>query len=441
MQQFAGRVYGPIFAVGQAFWQLGEGNYWGHNAIIRTRAFAACCGLPVLPGTEPFGGHILSHDFVEAALLRRAGWQVWMAPDLGGSYEESPPTLVDFAKRDRRWCQGNLQHLMVLPSAGLHPVSRLHLVIGIMSYVSSPLWFGFLMAGLAVAVRDVLIPPQYFPPEGTLFPDWPVIHTALAEGLFAWAFAMLIIPRLLGVAVLLADPPARRASGGALAVMGSAALEILFSTVLAPVMMVFQTTFVFDVLRGRDSGWTRQRREDGTLGWREAMRVHRVHLIAGLAIAAVVWTFTPSLLVWLSPVIAGLVLSPALSVATASRRLGLLFRRLGLFVIPEEAHPPWELSRTNALAAARTPATAAPALSRLLADPAALAVHLASLPVHQEGSPGDEEALASALTRIAGAGGRLDRARLTPRETTAVLFDAPSLMRLAGFAEEARAAA
>ncbi len=145
LQQFAGRVYGPLIAHGVAWWHGADSNYWGHNALIRTQAFAEQAGLPELPGRKPFGGHILSHDFVEAALIRRAGWGIHMVPALAGSYEESPPTLTDLAIRDRRWCQGNLQHIAVLPASGLHWVSRLHLLTGIGSYVMAPLWLLFLV--------------------------------------------------------------------------------------------------------------------------------------------------------------------------------------------------------------------------------------------------------------------------------------------------------
>lgn len=139
MQQFAGKVAGPVVGAGLAYWQAGNSNYWGHNAIIRTRAFIDCCGLPKLKGKGPFGGFILSHDFVEAALIARGGWSAWLLPELKGSYEECPPSMIDFAARDRRWCQGNLQHIKVLISRGLHPVSRVHFLTGIMSYLSSPL--------------------------------------------------------------------------------------------------------------------------------------------------------------------------------------------------------------------------------------------------------------------------------------------------------------
>ena len=147
IQQFAARLYSPAFAAGLNFWQQGVGNYWGHNAIIRVPPFLANCGLPVLPGSAPIGGKILSHDFVEAALMLDAGWQVWFAYDLEGSYEESPPNLTEYVKRDRRWCQGNLQHIWFLLARNIQPISRIHLVQGILAYVSAPLLVLFVVLG------------------------------------------------------------------------------------------------------------------------------------------------------------------------------------------------------------------------------------------------------------------------------------------------------
>jgi membrane glycosyltransferase len=161
-QQFAGRLYGPMLAAGIAWWHGSEGNYWGHNAIIRVRAFALYAGLPELSGRKPFGGHIMSHDFIEAALMRRGGWAIHMAPTLRGSYEESPPTLSDFAARDRRWCQGNLQHLALLPTRGFHWISRLHLLTGIGSYLTAPLWLIFLIFGILVSLQAQFVRPEYF---------------------------------------------------------------------------------------------------------------------------------------------------------------------------------------------------------------------------------------------------------------------------------------
>ena len=180
MTQFAGRVYGPLVAAGLSAWHGRDGNYWGHNAIIRTRAFAEACGLPELKGRKPFGGHVLSHDFVEAALIRRAGWAVYMLPGLTGSYEETPPCLIDLATRDRRWAQGNLQHMKIVGAKGLHWVSRVHLIQGIMSYLASPLWLMLLLAGLLLATVARHTTPNYFPDSFSLFPVWPVFDPELA---------------------------------------------------------------------------------------------------------------------------------------------------------------------------------------------------------------------------------------------------------------------
>jgi membrane glycosyltransferase len=209
-QQFAGRLYGPMLAAGIAWWHGSEGNYWGHNAIIRIRAFAQYAGLPELGGRKPFGGHIMSHDFIEAALMRRGGWAIHMAPTLRGSYEESPPTLSDFAARDRRWCQGNLQHLALLPTRGFHWISRLHLLTGIGSYLTSPLWLAFLMVGILVSLQAQFVRPEYFPKGYSLFPQWPAQDPVLAAWVFAGTMGMLIVPKVLAFLVLAFDRDASR---------------------------------------------------------------------------------------------------------------------------------------------------------------------------------------------------------------------------------------
>src|SRR5690606_32740800 len=199
LQQFAGRLYGPVIARGTAAWQGTDGNYWGHNAMIRTRAFAQACGLPDLPGRKPFGGHILSHDFVEAALIRRAGWQVRMDPDLRGSFEGAPPSLIDSAARDRRWAQGNLQHVKVIGARGLRWPSRVHFAIGIGSYLMSPIWLAMLVTGGMLALRAGLAQPRYFADTFQLFPDWPVFDAERMLGLLPLATGRLLLPKFLGL--------------------------------------------------------------------------------------------------------------------------------------------------------------------------------------------------------------------------------------------------
>jgi len=160
--QFAAVLYSPMLATGIAFWQTGAANYWGHNAIIRVQAFLDHCGLPTLPGKAPFGGDILSHDFVEAAMLRRAGWDVFLLADLEGSYEEVPCNIIDYATRDRRWVQGNIQHLGILDAGGLHPISRLHFLLGATAYISSLIWLLMLVLSTADAVVRALHSNEYF---------------------------------------------------------------------------------------------------------------------------------------------------------------------------------------------------------------------------------------------------------------------------------------
>ena len=244
LQQFAGRVYGPLIAHGIAWWHGAEGNYWGHNALIRTLAFAESAGLPELPGRKPFGGLIMSHDFVEAALMRRAGWAIHMVPALPGSYEECPPSLTDLAIRDRRWCQGNLQHAAVLPARGLHPISRLHLLTGIGSYITAPLWLLFLLCGILIAVQARFVPPNYFPAGHSLFPQWPVIDPVRAMWMFVGTMALLLIPKLLGAFTLRRVD--RRGCGGLLRLLASLVLETLLAGLMAPVVMLTQSLHVVD---------------------------------------------------------------------------------------------------------------------------------------------------------------------------------------------------
>ena len=189
IQQFAARLYGPMFAAGMHYWQLGDSPYWGHNAIIRVEPFMQYCGLPRLSGKPPFGGDIMSHDFVEAALLGRARWSIWLAFDLPGTWEETPGSLLEEMQRDRRWCQGNLQHLRLLFTEGIVRVHRGLFLNGIFSYVSAVLWLGFLIVSTVEAVLWSLWGPDYFPTERSLFPTWPVWRPERVEALFGSVFA------------------------------------------------------------------------------------------------------------------------------------------------------------------------------------------------------------------------------------------------------------
>ena len=282
IQQFSSSVYGPIHTAGLAFLQGADGNYWGHNAIIRVHAFMQHCGLPRLPGKPPFGGEIMSHDFIEAALLRRAGWEVWMAPDIGGSFEEPPPTLLDYLIRDRRWCQGNLQHLRIVFAQGLTLPSRLHLAMGIMSYVSSPLW----LLLLVVSVVDMMSAKPSAPPAiSGCIPRCrcSVSHAAELVMLVLATLVLLYGPKLLAVIAVLESPEATRAHGGAGAVLWSALWELLFATLMAPIVMLQHSWFVFSILMGMATGWNAQTRTDRALPLGLVARKFAVHTMIGLA--------------------------------------------------------------------------------------------------------------------------------------------------------------
>src|SRR5208337_696634 len=229
VQQFAARIYGPVIAVGLSEWMGRDGNYWGHNAIIRTEAFAAHCGLPDLRGRPPWGGHIMSHDFVEAALMRRAGYAVYMLPTLGGSYEESPPSLIDLSTRDRRWCQGNLQHIRILFGRGFHWATRQHFLTGIFGYLTSPLWLLQLLVGIALVFQASYFRPEYFTAEFGIFPVWPRFDAERSLELFALTMAILLAPKLFGLVVALSDGPTRRESGGVFGLLVSTLFEVALS--------------------------------------------------------------------------------------------------------------------------------------------------------------------------------------------------------------------
>ena len=348
LQQFAARVHGPVVAEGLAAWQGSDGNFWGHNAIIRTRAFAQSCGLPTLPGRKPFGGPILSHDFVEAALMRRAGWRVEMASRLLGSWEECPPSLIDAAIRDRRWAQGNLQHLKVIGASGLAMPNRIHMGMGVMSYAISLLWLSLIVCGFALAVQAHVIRPEYFTAEFQLFPSWPRFDSERMIRLFFITLAILFLPKLLGIIRALTVREIRAGCGGAGQIIASFFAEILVSALYAPIMMLIHSRQIYEIITGQDAGWSAQRRGAGGTSWRDAWRRHRWHLAIGIAMGIGAGFLSTGILAWLSPTLAGLVLAVPLSMASGSTRIGRAFRRLGLLVIPEEIRPPAIFHRREA---------------------------------------------------------------------------------------------
>jgi membrane glycosyltransferase len=377
-QQFAGSVYGAILGDGLAWWTRSEGNFWGHNAIIRTEAFMSCAGLPVLSGEPPFGGPILSHDFVEAALLRRGGWSVRIASDLAGSYEEGPSSVVDVAIRDRRWCQGNLQHARVVGGRGLHWVSRLHLMAGIMSYLASPIWLLFVISALALGVQYESARQQYFAHVPTLFPLWPRIDPERALRLFVLTMGVLFGPKVLGWLSVVVRPRRLRAYGGLRRVTIGFALEVVVSALFAPVQALIHCGLVADVLRGRSSGWKAQRRQGESLPWSVVLRAHRWHVLAGVTLAVAAASISWEMAAWLAPAVAGMVLAGPLAKLVSSTAVGRAVQRMGLLRTPEETAPPAIACAVDlSLPAYRVALGETPDLAAVLSDAQLLERHLA----------------------------------------------------------------
>jgi len=310
IQQFSSSVYGTLLSEGLARWSDAEGNFWGHNAILRTQAFAACAGLPHIDGFRARDAAILSHDFVEASLLRRAGWSVRFLPRISGSFEEAPQTLIDYILRDRRWCSGNLQHLRLLASSGFHAISRFHLFHGAVSYLTSPAWFVLLLfwALLGNGENSVL---TYFSDQNPDFPLWPVMRSSGGLYMLAFMYAMLLLPKLMGVLSLRATGTTVRALGGPIPFATAILVEMLLSVAYAPVMMVQQTLAVLRVALGIRTKWVPQRR--GTDGYplRTTLAFHALETVTGAALVTGIAVGAVSL--WLSPIAASLALAVPLS--------------------------------------------------------------------------------------------------------------------------------
>ncbi len=339
LQQFANRVYSPLFATGLAAVQMGDAAFWGHNAIIRVAPFMQYCGLRKLPGFGLFSGPIMSHDFVEAAYMGRAGYEVWLEPGLGQSYEESPPTLADDLTRDERWSKGNLQHLWVmLFGRRLRFAHRMAFLNGIMAYLASPLWLAFLGLTTVAAVQMALVPIDYFP-EGYqgLFPLWPEWQPVLAVALAVSTLALLFVPKFLAVLDVVVR---RRAAdfGGSLRLLLSVLLESLISMLLAPIRMLAHSRYVMGALFNVSLHWGGQNRTEST-SWRQALVTQMPGTVAGLAWSSFAWSLDPVFFLWSLPVTIPLVLAAPTSVLLSRVGPGQWLRRRRLLLTPEEAQP------------------------------------------------------------------------------------------------------
>ncbi len=328
LQQFASGIYGPVFIRGFSAWTGRDGNYWGHNAIIRIDPFMQHCDLPTLSGQAPLGGEILSHDFVEAALMSRAGWKVEIADDLDGSYEECPTTLLDYVIRDQRWCQGNLQHGRLLLCEGFRPMSRAHFAMGVLSYLAAPLWLLFVVTNLLGMAHET----EPISGEAS-YTTWV---------LFAVSMTMLLLPKVFGLAVALRSAFGKRGFlTRSISLTASVLLETVMSVVIAPLMAIYHTQFVLTTLAGHSVRWNTQQRDESGVALRDAVKRYALHTFLGLLVVATTAIVAPSLLPWILLGFGGLLVSIPLAVALASVKFGRLLASWRLLTIEEElALPP-----------------------------------------------------------------------------------------------------
>jgi membrane glycosyltransferase len=435
LQSFANRLYSPLFLAGLNYWQQHDGNYWGHNAIIRVQPFIDHCSLPDLPGSEPFGGRILSHDFVEAALMRRAGWAVWLAGDVDGTYEEGPPTLIDSAKRDRRWCQGNMQHAWLLTTRGFRPANRFHFLMGVMGYLSSPLWLLFmLLSTIHVFSQITALDSADLRAEDYTSLLGHKVEVPEAFTLFVFTMLLLFLPKIVSIVVTMGRREEVLRYGGRVRLLLSAVLEMIFSAFLAPVNMLFNSKFVLFIVLGQGVSWVTQKRgsdNDGT-DWREAIITHGGQTMFGIVWGTSSFILSPVFFWWLSPVIIGMVFSIPISIFLSKADVGRRARSLGIFLTPEETFPPYELKRLDQNLAECyrhlppfEPLRGDYGLLQAVLDPYVNAMHVALLR-HRRASAEAREWFVLLRQRLLSEG----PAKFSTKEKMALLLDADSMIWL-----------
>ena len=314
------------YTMGSAWWSGDCGPFWGHNALVRIVPFRDYCHLPVLPGKPPLGGAVMSHDQVEATLMRRAGYEVRVLPVEGGSWEENPPTMLDFAKRDLRWCLGNLQYLKLLDLPGLRPMSRFQLVWAILMFLGLPAWT--LMISLlplaAVQARAVA--------------DYPAAAVVCLYLLF---LAMYLSPKLAGFADILLTRGGVRRYGGVGRFLLSAVIELLFAFLQGAVSSFRTTLFMVGLLFGQVRiGWNGQARDAHALSLATAFAGLWPHLLFGVYLFVALGTLAPAVLLWSLPLTAGYVLAIPFAMLTAWPAAGAWLARHGLCGIPEDFDMP-----------------------------------------------------------------------------------------------------
>lgn len=409
-QQFVNRLYGPIFFAGLHFWWLGESQYWGHNVIIRTQAFMAHCHLPKLKEGGKLGGEILSHDFVEAALLNRAGWETWLAYDLEGSFERPPPMLTDALKRDRRWCQGNLQHWLIIWSHGISHLHRFLMLGGIMSYLSSLIWLGWLLVLTAIAV---------------IYPDITLIPLTLENtALLVMTIILLFFYKTFGLAQSIRKKTTR-SFGGMFGLSISMMSETLLSMLTAPVIMLYYSKFIGQILSGKRASWGTQQRTGGGLAWGDALREYGWVSAIGLVWSVVLLLANPMTFLWMSPVLLGLLLAVPMGTLT-SMQIG---ERHWLFRTPDEVAPDFILERfeQNYTELQQHPCISTRDLFiRVAVDPLAFRQHMTYIPQRSNVPASSRQQRTEWLTRLLADG----PGAISNSERLVILEDADLLTQL-----------
>lgn len=412
LNQFACYTYGPLFVAGANFWQLDNANYYGHNSIIRIRPFMKHCAMPELPESGALGTRILSHDTVEAAFMRRAGYDVWSDYDLKGSYEESPPHLQASLQRDRRWCHGNLQHLWFVFAPGLTIASRINILVGIMAYAGSPLWLLFL-----------LLSPLLFVERSS--------H-GISGLLFAYVMTLLLLPKFLAAAQRSTPTSPGEVCVGRSQMLLDVVTEIIYSMLMAPILMLFYTRFVWSSFFLVGAKWGGQQRADEAgPSWRQCLAVHWGHTILAVAVVGLAIWLAPGMLPWLLLVVTGPILSIPLCVILGSNKLGRKTRKKGWYLIPEEIRPTPELQQM--LSPAEAPATPFASIPELVADaglyqividPYHNALHASLLHERPQVSVGTREYLNSLGDQLLRGGPNA----LTAKEKQLLLWDADAVL-------------
>jgi membrane glycosyltransferase len=319
--QFGMRLGMRSYTLGSAWWQGDCGPYWGHNAILRLAPFIAHCHIP----PRPDGTHILSHDQIEAVLMRRAGYDVRVLPEEGASWEENPPTLLEFIRRDLRWAQGNMQYWPYLVMPGLKPVSRYQIAFAMLMFLGSPAWIGLLVLGsLSVAIQGAA---NFIRPDAGM-------------ALFIITLIMWFAPKIATVLDVVSRPKLRRSFGGAGRFIASTITETIFFLMLSPIMWVGHTMFLAGLLLGRRLSWGGQARDDHSVPWSDAAKQLWPHTLLGWFCILVLADTVPAAIPYALFIAAGPALSVPLAVITSWPSVGRLLMRGGIGALPEENAPP-----------------------------------------------------------------------------------------------------